>query len=200
MLLHGFVPISRANGPGCRAVIWFQGCSLHCPGCFNSRTHAFEGVPTDNTEIVERVLALHETGEIEGVTFSGGEPMQQAQSLLEVLERLRADRLISRLSFGMFTGYTLAELNAGRYFTFEDCRDKLQLWPEIRKRLDFAVAGRYNRHIPATLPLRSSGNQQLHLFSERYQESDFEEQIVEISIGEEGGAIVTGFPVLGVPA
>jgi anaerobic ribonucleoside-triphosphate reductase activating protein len=200
MLLHGFVPISRANGPGRRAVIWFQGCSLHCPGCFNSKTHAFEGVPTDNTEIVERVLALHETGEIEGATFSGGEPMQQAQSLLELLKTLRADRPTPRLSFGMFTGYTLPELNAGRYFTFEDCRDKLQLWREIRKRLDFAVAGRYNRHIPATLPLRSSGNQQLHLFSERYRETDFQEQIVEVSIGEDGAATVTGFPVLGVPA
>ena len=28
MLLHGFVPASRANGPGLRAVVYFKGCSL----------------------------------------------------------------------------------------------------------------------------------------------------------------------------
>ena len=48
MLVHGFVPVSRANGPGRRAVLWFQGCTLNCPGCWNQASHPFEGAPTDD--------------------------------------------------------------------------------------------------------------------------------------------------------
>ena len=44
MLLHAFVPASRANGPGLRAVVYFQGCSLHCEKCWNPATHKFRGV------------------------------------------------------------------------------------------------------------------------------------------------------------
>ena len=75
MLVHGFVPVSRANGPGRRAVLWFQGCNLNCPKCWNQASHPFEGAPTDGSDIVRRVLALHRAREIEGLTFSGGEPM-----------------------------------------------------------------------------------------------------------------------------
>ena len=63
MLVHGFVPVSRANGPGRRAVLWFQGCKLNCPGCWNQASHPFEGAPTDDgSDIVRRVLALHHAG------------------------------------------------------------------------------------------------------------------------------------------
>ncbi|HEX8107935.1 MAG TPA: 4Fe-4S cluster-binding domain-containing protein, partial [Kofleriaceae bacterium] len=37
--IHAFEPRSRANGPGARFVVWFQGCTLGCPGCFNPTTH-----------------------------------------------------------------------------------------------------------------------------------------------------------------
>ena len=63
MLVHGFVPVSRANGPGRRAVLWFQGCNLNCPECWNQTSHPFEGAPTgepgtkagfaETTEVVE---------------------------------------------------------------------------------------------------------------------------------------------------
>jgi anaerobic ribonucleoside-triphosphate reductase activating protein len=105
MLVHGFVPVSRANGPGRRAVLWFQGCNLNCPECWNQASHPFEGAPSDDgSDIVRRVLALHHAGEIEGLTFSGGEPMQQASSVLELIERLREADAPRPLTFGMFTG------------------------------------------------------------------------------------------------
>ena len=200
MLLHGFVPVSRANGPGRRAVLWFQGCTLNCPGCWNQASHLFEGVPTDGSDITQRVLALHHAGAIEGLTFSGGEPMQQASSVLELIERLREADATPPLTFGMFTGYSMGELDQGRYFTFNECPEKTTVWQQIHDRLDFAVMGRYNRLAPGTQPLRSSRNQELHLFTARYKESDFGEQIVEVSIEENGAATMTGFPVLGCPA
>ena len=36
MLLHAIMAASRANGPGLRAVVWFQGCALNCRNCFNA--------------------------------------------------------------------------------------------------------------------------------------------------------------------
>jgi anaerobic ribonucleoside-triphosphate reductase activating protein len=35
MLLHALIPASRANGPGLRAVVFFQGCKLGGVGCWN---------------------------------------------------------------------------------------------------------------------------------------------------------------------
>lgn len=197
MLIHAFVPVSRANGPGRRAVLWFQGCTLACRLCWNQMALPFEGTPTGGQEIVERVLALRQANLIDGLTFSGGEPMQQAVSMLRLIHKLH-ESAGGRISFGMFTGYTLGELERGQYFTFEQCPDKMTMWQMIRAHLDFAVMGRFNANAPANLPLRTSRNQRLHLFSSRYQESDFGEQVVEISIGGSGEASVTGFPVLGL--
>jgi anaerobic ribonucleoside-triphosphate reductase activating protein len=41
--VHSVMEVSRVNGPGRRAVVWLQGCSLHCPGCWNPETHAKQG-------------------------------------------------------------------------------------------------------------------------------------------------------------
>src|SRR4029077_4223955 len=78
--------------------------------------------------------------------------------------------------------------------------EKTMVWKQIRDRLDFAVMGRDNQHVPGTRPLGSSRNERLNVFTARYEESDFAEQIVEVSIEENGAATITGFPVLGCPA
>ena len=70
--LRAFLPRSRANGPGLRAVVWFQGCRLHGAGCFNPDTHSI------GPRIVvpfERVLARlrDEAPWIEAITVSGGD-------------------------------------------------------------------------------------------------------------------------------
>jgi anaerobic ribonucleoside-triphosphate reductase activating protein len=44
MLIHGFLGASRVNGPGMRAVLYFQGCSLRCKSCWNPKSHPFTGV------------------------------------------------------------------------------------------------------------------------------------------------------------
>ncbi len=77
---------------------------------------------------------------------------------------------------------------------------KRELWRTVREFLDFAVMGRYDQKQPTMEPLRTSRNQQLVLFSSRYQEGDFGPQLVEIRIEESGKSVLTGFPVLGIPA
>lgn len=193
--------VQQQNGPGLRAVVWFQGCSLQCPNCFNPATHRFEGrhIPPPPSEVAQAVFQATVSEPIEGVTFSGGEPMQQAADLLELIEELRnRDR---RLSLGLFTGYTERELASGRYFYLsrELPEKRRDLWHRIRERLDFAVIGRYNQHRPASAPLCSSGDQRLRLFSDRYEMRDFAPLQVEITIVDSGLVQLTGFPSLGNP-
>lgn len=200
MLLHAFVPASRANGPGLRAVVYFQGCSLHCENCWNPATHKFRGVEVPVHEVVQRFEEASRFGSLEGATFSGGEPMQQAEALLELMRKFR--RTAPAVSLGMFTGYTESELACGRFVTRlgATVEQKCELWRAVRGLLDFAVMGRYDQTQPSIAPLRTSRNQRLVLFSSRYQEGDFGPQLVEISIEESGNSVLTGFPVLGVPA
>ena len=125
--------------------------------------------------------------------------MQQAEDLLALMKSIR-DRQPA-LSFGMYSGYSEQELASGRYW----CRTELaqvarrEIWHSIQRHLDFAVLGRHIAGRPSALPLRTSANQRLKLFSDRYREQDFEPQEIEVHIGESGLVQVTGFPVAGAP-
>jgi anaerobic ribonucleoside-triphosphate reductase activating protein len=199
MVVHGFVSGSRVNGPGLRAVVFFQGCTLGCRDCWNPESHTFAGEERTSAEVAKWVVSANQERALDGVTFSGGEPMQQADALLALMESLR--HRIPGLSFGMYSGYSEPELSSGLY----SCRSKLtqrakqDIWQRIQSHLDFAVLGRYVTGHPSTLALRTSTNQKLTLFSERYEERDFEPQEVEIHIDTQGFVQVTGFPTAGIP-
>jgi anaerobic ribonucleoside-triphosphate reductase activating protein len=200
MLLHALIPASRANGPGLRTVVFFQGCNIGCVGCWNPQTHPFHGAEVTIDVAAQEVLRSRQEHTLEGVTFSGGEPMQQADSLLQLMHNLR--RQMPELSFGMFSGYAEHELAKGQYWIRGDGSSeqrRKRLWQEIRGCLDFAILGRFNEAQPSSLPLRTSRNQVLRLFNNRYAPADFSEELIEISIHEGGRAEVTGFPTLGLP-
>jgi hypothetical protein len=111
-------------------------------------------------------------------------------------------RQAPELSFGLFSGYAEHELAQGQYWTWGDGSSKQhrrRLWQEIRACLDFAILGRFNQVQPSILPLRTSRNQVLRLFSDRYAPTDFSEELTEVSIKEGGRVEVTGFPTLGLP-
>jgi hypothetical protein len=102
----------------------------------------------------------------------------------------------------MFSGYTEYELDLGQYWTWGcDYSERVRgrIWRTIQAYLDFAVLGRFNQAQPSHLPLRTSRNQVLRLFTKRYTLADFSEQLTEISIKEGGQVEVTGFPALGLP-
>lgn len=97
----------------------------------------------------------------------------------------------------MFSGYTEWELNAGDYLGERELSAKQSDWRKIREVLDFAVLGRYNHLQPASLPLVTSRNQKLRLFSPRHALADFSQQAVEVTIAAHGLTQITGFPVRG---
>lgn len=193
--VHSKIESSTVNGPGRRAVIWVQGCSLACPGCWNPDTHSARGgADFEITEILGWIRRLWCDGAVSGLTVSGGEPLEQATALEAFLTALRRD--IPALSVGLFSGYAQRELVEGRFRSEGlSTAERTRSWKNIRKCLDFAVLGRFNRRLPSSLPLVSSGNQELILVSSRHSLEDFEDQGVEITIDANGLTQVTGFPI-----
>ena len=122
--------------------------------------------------------------------------MQQADSLLGLMHSLRQQA--PELSFGMFSGYAEHELANGQYWIWGDGtseQHRKHLWQEIRASLDFAILGRFNQAQPSNMPLRTSRNQVLRLFTDSYTPADFSEQLTEVNIMEGGRVEVTGFPI-----
>ena len=199
MLIHGFVAHSRVNGPGMRAVVYFQGCNLGCDGCWNPATHTFTGLSHEAQDVAEQVAAAHRTQFIEGVTFSGGEPMQQAMDLLEVVRLLKRAR--PEISIAIYSGYTERELDSGRFWTRYGIAQEARrrVWTDIKQNLDFAVLGRFVAARPSKFPLRTSANQVLRLFGGRYREEHFKPLEFEVHIEAQGLVQITGFPLAGVP-
>jgi anaerobic ribonucleoside-triphosphate reductase activating protein len=197
MLIHAIIARSRVNGPGTRAIVYVQGCNLECSGCWNPATHPFAG-PNRSIESVASEVLLNR--DLDGVTFSGGEPMQQASELLALVRCLKGTR--SDLSVGLYSGYTERELESGAYWTRDsiDQQARSEVWVDLRSLIDFGVLGRFVAARPSRLPLRTSANQTLRLFGARYRESDFDSQECEVQIAPEGFVQITGFPLAGPPA
>jgi len=198
MLIHGKMDSSAANGPGNRAVLWFQGCSLGCKGCWNPETHAFhERNRTSIGEIQDWIKGLKD---VEGITLSGGEPMQQAPYLFVLVAWIRENR--PDLTIGMYTGYNKKELENGtfKWQSAEDAdwvRGSKQLWAAVKQHLDFAVVGRYIESMAChDEPLRGSANQEVLFFTERYKETDLPSQFAEISVDGDALVQITGYPTV----
>ncbi len=154
--LYHFLPASRANGPGLRAVIWVQGCTLNCPGCFNPQTHATTGgMLVDVNELFQWILALGDS--IEGVTISGGEPLQQMRPVLALLKCIRAETSLSAL---VFTGYTWQEI------------EQFPAVHELSACVDVLITGRYDPTQALSTGLVSSANQTPIFLSDRYTNAD----------------------------
>ncbi len=175
--VHAFLPRSRANGPGARAVLWLQGCSLGCPGCYNPQTHPLTGgaaVPV--AELLGRLANLGPT--IEGLTVSGGEPLQQRPALLALLGRLRQETALSVL---LFTGFSWEEVQR-----FPEA-------PDLLACVDVLIAGRYDSSRHLARGLRGSANKTVHFLTDRYVPADLEAvPASEVHITPEGEVVVSG--------
>lgn len=107
MRLHRQIPATRAEGPGLRYTLWVQGCRNGCPGCY--ATDLWDPAGGYEVSPEEVLRQIRETPGIEGVTFLGGEPMEQARDLARVAQGAR-DLGLSVLTFtGLTYEYLLAE-------------------------------------------------------------------------------------------
>ena len=166
---------SEIYGPGLRSVFWTQGCTLACKGCWNTQYWSANG--GDEIQVSELLEEIQALDGIEGITLLGGEPLQQAQAILELIE---GAKLIG-LSVFLYTGYDPSEFDE----TMRTCFDLS----------DMAVTGRYVQELrDTTLRWRGSRNQQVHFISELYDESVLQEQTeVECHILPNGEIRMVGY-------
>ena len=176
--VHQILTGSIANGPGIRNVVWFQGCTLNCPGCFNPQTHSdTEGYMISAGDLSSRLLS--HSIPCDGITISGGEPFQQADGLLELVRELKERNAPPIL---VFSGYTFHQLKQTPNFSV--------CLPFI----DALISGPYRPHEkPAFERFCSSSNQELHILSDRLRIEDFSDlPLGEIIIDSSGSTVYSG--------
>lgn len=95
---------SLCDGFGYRTILFLQGCNLRCKGCQNKSTWDVDkGYLVDSHELAEviRKQCLNKK-----LTISGGEPLLQADALIDLLEELKDFDLC------LYTGHQLSEVPA----------------------------------------------------------------------------------------
>jgi anaerobic ribonucleoside-triphosphate reductase activating protein len=164
-------PHCSAAGPGDRFVLWLQGCPMRCPGCVNPEFQPFVPRAMESAgAVAERILGAPG---IHGVTYSGGEPMEQAPGLAVLSERLRS----RGLTVVCYTGYTLDHLRRRGDPAIE----------RFLRSIDLLIDGPYMREHPTKLMWRGSSNQKAHFLSEAFHEfavgPDRAEAHTELAVG-----------------
>lgn len=97
---------SFVDGPGIRFTIFTQGCRHHCLECHNPQTHDFDGGHL--ITLSELMEMIEENPLLDGVTFSGGDPMEQAETLVPLAREIKE----RGLNLIIYTGYTYEALIA----------------------------------------------------------------------------------------
>ncbi|MBC5629937.1 anaerobic ribonucleoside-triphosphate reductase activating protein [Clostridium sp. NSJ-6] len=146
--LSGIAYESLVNGPGMRRVFFAQGCKHNCEGCFNPETHDFSGGEEKNIDdLIKDVL---KNKMIKGITFSGGDPLEQADKFSYMAKAFKK----SGLNIWCYTGYT-----------FEILLEKMKNEDSIRElieNIDVLVDGRFEiNNKKEGLRFRGSSNQRI---------------------------------------
>lgn len=165
-------------GPGRRFVIWVQGCSIHCKGCWNKGMWSFEDkVILSIRNLLHKIETEKEI--IDGITLLGGEPLDQFAEVSELL--IECKKL--GMSTMLFTGYEMIEIEEKQMSLIFD-------------NLDILITGRYDK-TKRTLNHQwiGSTNQQIHFLTDRYANYKIENNnYTEVTINEDGRTTILGFP------
>lgn len=143
----------RALGPGLRVAVWVSGCTRSCPGCISPEMQPWEsGRPIETGTLLRRILNL--ALPLTGLTISGGEPLDQADALGEMIRGLRRAR--PAWDVILYSGYTREEIAGGEL----EKRTLLEL-------TDVLIDGPFRKDEPSDHPLKGSGNQKIWALSAR---------------------------------
>jgi hypothetical protein len=154
--LHAFIPHSRANGPGCRAVVWVQGCTLGCPGCFNPETHDFRGGQWVGVDELFECIHMRCRARLKASRSAAANRSSNALHLLELLQRVRAETDLSVLVFtGLHMGRNPAVPRDRRAAAVHRCANCGAVRRAAALGARFARLGEQDRP-PAHPPLRAA--------------------------------------------
>ena len=168
---------TKVEGPETRYCIWTQGCSRHCAGCQAPHTWSHSGGQL--VEVNEIINDIKSQKGIEGVTFLGGEPFEQAEALGLIAEAVKT------IGLGVlcFTGGYLEELR-------KDEKNK-----KLLNNIDLLIDGPFEIHkVDYSRPWCGSSNQRYHFLTSRYNEEIFEKykNKVEVNISKNGIVFMNG--------
>jgi anaerobic ribonucleoside-triphosphate reductase activating protein len=104
--LAGYWYNSLIEGPGRRSVAKFQGCPVRCAGCSTPDSWDADQGSLAAADRLANTL-LDAALPVDGVTVLGGEPMAQAEGLLELVRALRRHGCPHIL---VYSGYTYERL------------------------------------------------------------------------------------------
>ncbi len=146
--IAGIINESIVDGPGIRMVVFAQGCKHKCPGCHNPETHDFE---SGTWMTIDAILQQAKQNPLlDGLTFSGGEPFEQAEAFAELARKARQ----LNLDIVTYTGYTYE-------FIIEHGAEH-KGWKALLDGTDILIDGRYEadkRNL--LLKFRGSENQRM---------------------------------------
>jgi len=173
----------NCNGPGRLISIHFQGCDLGCRGCYNPHMFSFNIKHLLDVSYICDILNKYflEDDSIEGVSFLGGEPIYQIESLLAIIHYIKSNYQKSCI---LFTGFYLEEVR------------KLKEWEELLLNLDLVILGRFDETKKTKLGLPSSSNQEIIIKNDKYRNISKLERYTNLLFDFEKKVVIqTGYPV-----
>ena len=175
---------SLVNGPGRRNVLHVQGCSVGCPGCFNKHTWPKAGGTETSAEEVVRLLLEWEP---DGITISGGEPMEQWESLRHILKEVHKRK--PAIDVIIFTGWSKNRLKKeGRL------EEMSKPFYQSKTLVNMVIAGPYVEELACVKPLISSSNQEIIYINPDCERVDLSKlPRVAVDCGP-SGFVITGLP------
>ncbi|MCM3443100.1 4Fe-4S single cluster domain-containing protein [Metabacillus halosaccharovorans] len=182
LIIHRYLPFTAVEGPGNRFCLWVQGCSIRCEGCGVPWTWSKENGRTISVdELFLEIKKSSQNNNIEGVTFLGGEPFDQAEAVGKLAFMVKE----LGLTVMTFSGYLYEELEKRKECqTLLKSTDLLIDGPFIKDKLDLSR------------PWVGSSNQRYHFLTPTYK--DLESQLItlgnkiEIRIGHDGLVSING--------
>lgn len=140
-------------GPGKRIGVWTTGCSKRCAHCINPELWEADSkreIPV--SQLAASIQLIFQKQTVDGITISGGDPLEQKEELLRLLHELHP----LGLDILLYTGYTLEEIE----FNLSTAEFKA-----LQKNVSVLIDGRYDHELNDNrCPLRGSTNQVIHFF------------------------------------
>ena len=122
---------TMVDGPGFRTSIYCAGCHHECPGCHNPQSwNPGGGHPMTTDEVMKIIVA----DPYANVTFSGGDPLYQAEGFTELARAIRSQ---TQKTIWCYTGFTFeAIVKIPRYRQLLDEIDVLVDGPFVKSLRD----------------------------------------------------------------
>lgn len=102
------------NGEDVGVSVFVQGCSFHCPGCFNTEAWDFNGGKEWTEEVENKFIELLSRPYIKRLTILGGEPLaEQNLPLTRRLLEIATDIILTQkklMKIWLYTGYTFEDV------------------------------------------------------------------------------------------